>query len=102
MTIMITELVHLLGALRSRSTRSSRCWAENHQELPVGVREAAEIMAAIESMGGARAAVDGPDAPPPCASSAPRVWGCGCCRPRCLGCLAAGLVLRPDIEAVGA
>ena len=72
------ELVRLLGALRSRSTQSSRCWAENHQELLVGVREAAEIMAAIESTGGARAAMDVPDAPPSCASSAPRVWGCGC------------------------
>ena len=58
MTIMIGELVELLGAPRSRSTWRPRHQAENHQELPAASREAAEILAAIESTGGARAAVD--------------------------------------------
>ena len=41
MIIMIGALVGLLGALCSRSTQSRRYEAENHQELPAGVREAA-------------------------------------------------------------
>lgn len=32
MTITIGELVRFIGALRSRSIGSHRCWAENHQE----------------------------------------------------------------------
>ena len=43
----------LLAALRSRSTRRPRHEAENHQVLTAGVREAAEILVAIESTGGA-------------------------------------------------
>ena len=43
----------VLPALRSRSTRRPRHEAENHQVLTAGVREAAEILVAIESTGGA-------------------------------------------------
>ena len=39
---MIGELMHLLGVLRSRSTRISCSKADNHQELPAIIREAAE------------------------------------------------------------
>ena len=39
---MIGELMHLLGVLRSRSTRISCSKAGNHQELPAIIREAAE------------------------------------------------------------
>ena len=87
MTIMIGAFVGLHGVLCSRSTRSRRSEAENHQELQAGVREAAEILLAIVSTGGARAAVDGPGGPLPCASSARRVRGSGCCPERRLGCL---------------
>ena len=62
MTIMIGAFVGLHGVLCSRSTRSRRSEAENHQELKAGVREAAEILfplLAIVSTGGAGAAVDG-------------------------------------------
>ena len=55
----------------------------------MGGREAAEILVAIESTGGARAAVDGPGGPQASAPSARRVQGSGCCRARRLGCLAA-------------
>ena len=102
MTIMIDELVDLLGALRSRSTRRSRCWAENHQQLPVGVREAAEIMAAIESTGGARAAVDCPDARRRRALRGLRVSGAVDAAARGAWAASQQVWLRPDIETVGA
>ena len=49
--------------------------AGNHRELPAGVREAAEILVAIESTGHARAALDGLGAPRQCALSAGRATG---------------------------
>ena len=91
MTIMVGALVVLHGALCSRWTRSRRDEAENHQELPAGVREAAEILLAIVSTGGARAAVDGPGKPMRYASGARAIAGS---RARCvrrLRCLAACL-----------
>ena len=90
MAVTIGELVDLLGALCSRSTRRPLSKAENYQGQPAGVREAAEILVAIESTGGARAAVDGPGGPLLCALSARRVRGSGCCRERRVGCLARG------------
>lgn len=52
-TIMIGQLIELLSELRSRSTRSRRSEADNHQELPAAVREAADILVAIASTSGA-------------------------------------------------
>mmetsp|Transcript_53302 Transcript_53302/g.147255 ORF Transcript_53302/g.147255 Transcript_53302/m.147255 type:complete len:96 (+) Transcript_53302:243-530(+) len=91
MTIMIGTLVGLHGALCSRSTRSRRYEAENHQELPAGVREAAEILLAIVSTGGARAAVDDPCEPMRYASSVRATAGSRARRVRRLRCLAACL-----------
>ena len=91
MTIIIGTLVGLHGALCSRSTRSRRYEAENHQELPAGVREAAEILLAIVSTGGARAAVDGPCEPMRYASSVRATAGSRARRVRRLRCLAACL-----------
>ena len=53
MTIMIGAFVGLHGALCSRSTRSRRSEAENHQELPAGFGEAVEHLVAIASKSGA-------------------------------------------------
>jgi hypothetical protein len=50
---MIGQLIELLSALRSRSTRSRRSEADNHLELPAAVREAADILVAIASTSGA-------------------------------------------------
>jgi len=91
MTIMIGAFVGLHGAPCSRSTRSRRSEAENHQELPAGVREAAEILLAIVSTGGARAAVDAPGDLMRCASSARVAAGSRARRLRRLRCLAAYL-----------
>ena len=77
---MIGEGIELFGVLRSRSTRSRRLKAENHQELPAGFGEAVEHLVAIASKSGARAAPDGPIGPVRCASSARRNGG----RRRCL------------------
>ena len=93
MTIMIGAFVGLHGVLCSRSTRSRRSEAENHQELQAGVREAAEILLAIVSTGGAQAAVDGPGEPMRCASSARVAAGSRARRVRRLRCLAARLDL---------
>ena len=98
---MIGELVDLLGALCTRSTRRPLSKAENHQELPAGVREAAEILAAIESIGDARAAVNGPGGLLPSALSARCVRGSGCCRERRVGCLAASCRLRAPVRLLG-
>jgi len=90
-TIMIGAFLGLHGALCSRSTRSRRSEAENYQELPAGVREAAEILLAIVSTGGARAAVCGPGEPMRYASSARATAGSRARRVRRLRCLAACL-----------
>ena len=82
---MIGELLGLLGALRSRSTRRRRSQVENHHEQLAGIREAVEIMVAIESTGSARAAPHGPNGPGPCASSARRVRGSGTSHARPFG-----------------
>ena len=60
---MISELIVLLRALRSRSTRSGQLEAENHQEQSTGVREAAENLLEIESTISARAAPEYPSGP---------------------------------------
>ena len=78
-------MIDLLGALCARSTRRSRSKPENHRELPVGVREAVEILAAIESTGGARAALDGPDGPLPHTLSANDAGDVSCGRVRRFG-----------------
>ena len=80
---------------------SRRAEADNHQELPAGVREAAEILSAIESTGDARAAMDGPGGPLPSALSARRVRGSGCCRERRLRCLAAQLSFDAPVGLLG-
>ena len=85
-------MIDLLGALCARSTRRSRSKPENHRELPVGVREAVEILAAIESTGGARAALDGPDGPLPCALNARGARGGSCSHAQRFGGLAALVV----------
>ena len=101
MTIMIGAFVGLHGALCSRSTRSRRSEAENHQELPACVQEAAEILLAIVSTGGARAAVDGPGEPMRCASSARVAAGSRARRVRRLRCLAAVLIRAHDRRLLG-
>ena len=58
---MIGELMHLLGVLRSRSTRISCSKAGNHQELPAIIREAAETLVVRVPTSGARAAPKGPN-----------------------------------------
>ena len=77
-TFTIGEIIHLLGALRSRSTRSRRCWAENHQELPAAVREALKIWLFLVSTSGAHATPEGPNGPVWCALSARVTRGSRC------------------------
>ena len=101
MTIMIGAFVGLHGALCSRSTRSRRSEAENHQELPAGVRVAAEILLAIVSTVRARAALDGLGASQQFALNDRRARGSGrsrarcCCVPRCV------VGLRTHFKAIG-
>ena len=84
----------MLGALCSRSTWSRRLEADNRQEQLALIREAAEKLAAIESMGGAQAAPDALSGPKPCASSAHDAGCCGC-RP----CVALWAASRPVLSS---